>query len=301
MNKFEFLLEAMIDCSEPLNEGWRDVYKQFVETNKIPKDVFKKLKESDPSKTGKYLQWMCKQYVQNPEIDIEEMLNLVDTFNILLNKFMISNKSKDINLLSYDKIKSIVADIGDRRSKTLYRKEIKQHADKIIDNKDMLAIIPLNREAAILYGKGTKWCISSKEENKNGWYSYVVEKKSDWFIFFMLKDGCPVQSKYGNKIAAQMHTEGESKVTFWNTLDETIIEEPVYKLLYPICLNYWKPSQPQEILDNISNYQKAKLNRNKFEMNIWNGFSSLTKEEQEARIEKMKELNKIAQEAKSRI
>jgi hypothetical protein len=183
MSDFEHLLSVMFESIESLNEGWRDVYKQFVESKKVPLDVFNKFKEADPSETKKYLQWMCKQYVVNPKNE-NKIIQSVKEFHMDVSKGFIKGQDSDISKYDLDSLSKQIQSNSGKKSKSQIRAENKSNTKIIQDDDTILAIAPLNREAAIQYGKGTKWCISSKMTCKH-WKDYM--KDGAWFVFVIFK------------------------------------------------------------------------------------------------------------------
>mgnify|MGYP000226883468 CR=1 FL=1 len=136
-----------------LNEGIKSAKELYLD--KIGEKDFNRLLELDPSKTKKYLNWMCKQYLKG--IDIEDLGNIIFEFDNKIRKGLIKNT--DIN--SYkdiDELESVVF-IAPDKSKSEEEKHIKTtEANIILDNENYFIVEPLTWEASKIYGKGTRWC-----------------------------------------------------------------------------------------------------------------------------------------------
>lgn len=94
-------------------------------------------------------------------------------------------KKKDINFWlkgSFEDFKNYVKTFKSNKQED---KESKEGAKKIFEDDTWLIITPLTKEAAIEYGKGTKWCTSALKENQfemynvNGRLYYIINKKDN--------------------------------------------------------------------------------------------------------------------------
>jgi len=162
-NEQLYLLDIILEGIKSARELYLDILGQ---------GLFDKLTETDPSKTKKYLNWMCKQYIKrnkvsygrgiNPyNMDIEKLEKLIKNFDYRVNKGLIKNK--DINY--YKNIDDVEQAIekSQTKSETEYKEYIKKtEANIILDNDKYFIVEPLTWEASKIYGKGTKWCTSSK-------------------------------------------------------------------------------------------------------------------------------------------
>jgi hypothetical protein len=160
----------------------REIYK-----DKIGIDVVNKLAELDPSKTKKYVEKMCAFYRELPEFDT--IGNMIKSYDELCNKRII--KRNDItsfkDITEFGNELALHDGIMSKRAK---RQAIKDNdVAVILDNADYYIISPKTHEAAMLYGAGTKWCITEKDptywkrytENENAVFYFVISKKIDVF------------------------------------------------------------------------------------------------------------------------
>lgn len=217
-----FLSEAKID----------DFRATYVASGKITQRVFDKLTTIDaPPYT--FIPYLVKRTLEGipfatlsqfmtsfakvkhnlPNKDINSYTSIGD-MKIIINKAKLAATNKELN------------DIND--------------VEKIVDSEGIKVFWIKTKEAAIRYGKGTKWCIAA-EYSRNHWGSYESSNN----LFYFLLDGSKPEGDPLAKIAIQVkiaiHTErvkagekgpdGQPKkpketvevaYTYWNTLDDPI-------------------------------------------------------------------------------
>lgn len=162
--------------------------KLYLDTNKIPPDIFEEIKNSDPSKTFKYVKRMVEFYLKdNPSI--EELKNVILSFDDLVKRNQI--KKSDINqYYTFQEVKDIVDLVkSSYTQKQQQNKEYKAKSsdiDLIHEDDRVLVLIPRTREAIKKYGKGTKWCITEDDPRYYNTYKrsftthiYIIMKNMD--------------------------------------------------------------------------------------------------------------------------
>ena len=192
-------------------------------SSKIPQDVFDQLVSIDPTKTFKYIEKICKFYLQNPDLSIQELKTEIETFDSLVTKNLID--VKDVNQFkSYQEFKSFVFENSDRMSKTAERELVKNKGTEvIINNSNLLVLLIKDKEASIQYGSGTKWCISAKD-SQNYFKSYRSKEVTFYFVF---QKNLP-SSNPNYKIAVAVYNSGEKEV--YNAKDKKIKFSVVLRL-----------------------------------------------------------------------
>ena len=154
------------------------------------------LAKNDPSGRQKYLTWAAKMVDagENPR----EVAYLVSDFHDNLAKM----RQKDIN--AYRSLKALEDAIEQAErsvSKTQKKKEIKDSGiRKIYEDERWFIFEPLNWEASCIYGRGTKWCISAKDQPQH-WPTYKGFGAAFAFIFDKSKD----ENDPLHKIAVTFH------------------------------------------------------------------------------------------------
>jgi len=168
-----------------LFEGWKDVYSQYVNTGKVPEDVFDQFKESDPSTTNKYLPWMCKQYVAHPGRQ-RHIMDVAKAFDGLVEKQLLKGGDSDIYQHTLDSATEVTSSKSGEKSKGEVKREQKSESRIITETDDYLIVVPESHAAAKFYGAGTKWCTSGKDPYL--WDDYfaqgiviytIIDKKHD--------------------------------------------------------------------------------------------------------------------------
>ena len=156
----QYLIEATLD----------DIYTKYY--NDIPQDIFWNIIKTDPTydeqrsqKMGKYGKWLLNQYRQG-HLDMNNLSKVRNTIDFF-NRYNRQLEVKDINQYKnidqvYDNVKNFMEDPSQATSKSDEVRKIKEMgAEKVYEDNDWLIIVPKTQEAAIYYGKGTKWCTAS--------------------------------------------------------------------------------------------------------------------------------------------
>ncbi len=171
------LLEATLD----------DIYTKYY--NDIPQDIFWNIIKTDPTydeqrsqKMGKYGKWLLNQYRQG-HLDMNNLSKVRNTIDFF-NRYNRQLEVKDINQYKnidqvYDNVKNFMEDPSQATSKSDEVRKIKEMgAEKVYEDNDWLIIVPKTQEAAIYYGKGTKWCTAS-----TGSYNYFERYNNEGRLY----------------------------------------------------------------------------------------------------------------------
>ena len=151
-----------------LNEATSDeIWEKYY--NSIPKDIFEKLIQLDPTykpnKMGKYGKWIINMYNKgyNTDSDLKQISHNLQIYNKYINKI----QQKDINKISsLEELSNIVSQFeGNENLATSKSDEVrraKQGSEKVFEDSKWIVIHPFTKDASIYYGKHTRWCTSSK-------------------------------------------------------------------------------------------------------------------------------------------
>lgn len=168
--------ESIHNDNDLINESYlieaelKDIYPKYY--NDIPQDIFYNIIKTDPTydeqrsqKMGKYGKWLLNQYRQgNLDMNnLSKVRNTIDFFNRYNRQLEVKdiNQYKNIDQV-YDNVKNFMEDPSQATSKSDEVRKIKEMgAEKVYEDNDWLIIVPKTQEAAIYYGKGTKWCTAS--------------------------------------------------------------------------------------------------------------------------------------------
>jgi len=169
--------------------------------------VLKHFINADPSGNNKYLMWMVKMYL-NPEergTAPSDISSLVQRFhkNVdrLTPEFMkewgygvgskITQSPRDIE--SYEEISTLehVMDTIDHIStKQQERKKAKSEIDRVYEDDTWLIIRPQSHRASCYYGRGTKWCTTTKDSD-----TYFEKYSEEGVLYYIIKKEKTSQGK----------------------------------------------------------------------------------------------------------
>ena len=183
-------------------------------SSKISPGVFEELVSIDPSKTFKYIEKICKFYIELPRINIVKLKQEIENFDKLSSKNLI--EIKDINRFkTYYQFSSYLDKNSDKMSKSEEKALIKNDGSEVVLNTEsFLVLLIKNEKASIQYGSGTKWCIAARDDN----YFKNYRKREVTFYFIFQKNLTPKNSLY--KIAVAVYKDGKKDV--FNALDSKI-------------------------------------------------------------------------------
>ena len=160
----------------------QDILERYSNTNPRKKSGFEKLVEGDFTPTTKYAKYMCDLWLCKKTYEtytVKQIIKAVKDFDTLLP--YIDNKdiySADYN--TFDKLIEKVSLANEIKADKEFVRE--NHIKVLVENDDYLLGRLLTVEGALKYGKGTKWCISAKNNSHfksySGWnYIYVLIRK----------------------------------------------------------------------------------------------------------------------------
>ena len=147
------------------------------------KTLFAKYIELDPTfkkendKIGEYTKWLFRKdnlekLKKTKEEDLFKIKDDLYLFNNLKSKNLIPKDKKDINKFNLTSLLDFVFDKQTGSEDLLSKKEKGLKKDVIkYDLTDWTIIIPKTEAASCFYGKGTKWCTASDNDNRFNYYS----------------------------------------------------------------------------------------------------------------------------------
>jgi hypothetical protein len=149
-----------------------------------------RLKQADPTPNHQYLQWITKRYCEGDFHfeDLERVKDEVEAFHNYKPRLKRDRKPTDIN--QYKSTAEVFALVEDYRTENVApsQKEAgrRQEHQLIVDGKaywkyqgeTIKVIVPRTKEAAIHFGKGTRWCTSATQRN----YFDIYNKEGPLYI-----------------------------------------------------------------------------------------------------------------------
>jgi hypothetical protein len=170
-------------------------------------DVIEVLSEMDPTKTNKYLPFMIKCTSDWVKWINKELKN--ETFKEMFEVI------KDFEDLSH-----IIESVKLAKEK-ITRSEVKKKETEVLYEDDRwLVLFPLSVRSSNLYGKGTKWCVSSEDHNYG---KYFKQYTDDGVLIFVIDKTVSDNEARTNdfaKIAFHNDKKKTDGITIWDVKDK---------------------------------------------------------------------------------
>lgn len=162
--------------NEFLNESLKTARLNFLEKGLIDNETFSKISDVDPTPTKKYLDKMCEWFVQGTEL--KTIAEYIEKFHNVSSKL----EQKDINkYTTFEQLKTVLDSIV---SNTKVKKQEKKGVEIVRDDEDVLIAVPYTLAQSRIYGKGTKWCTTSKKTDMHWEQYYVRNLLTLYYIWF---------------------------------------------------------------------------------------------------------------------
>lgn len=231
---------SMMKLKEILNnlvsESLATAKKRFLDKGLVSVDVFNDAKELDTTPTKKYIEKMLDLYVKDDSKGLKGIASVIMKFDDLLTKNKITGE-KDI--MKYTSLEDVTKAIGTSETTTVEKEaeELKKYGSQvIIDNEDLLVIIPREKKNSCKWGKDTSWCTTSA--GADYYYRYTQDHSITLYYIFvknteLLKD---YDDKYG-KMAVSVYPGGtkecfdkeDEEMEFSDVLKITGLNPEVFK------------------------------------------------------------------------
>lgn len=143
-------------------------------------DVFNVFLAADPSPNAQYLEWMLMRFLDEGEkaqrLMVEDLSKAKEDLEFLF-KHHSKLPEKQRNIKNYKSLQDLYESLSKIRkedehvSESQAVKAAKEGIEVWLDNDDWYVIMPLTPEAAVLYGKGTRWCTASRGGSNFEYYN----------------------------------------------------------------------------------------------------------------------------------
>lgn len=142
-------------------------------------DVIEVLSEMDPTNSNKYLPFMIKctadwvEWIQSElkNETFKEMYEVIQDFEDLSQRNLLENK----DIYAYESNQDIIEAVKVAKEK-ITRSEVKKKETEILYEDDRWSVlVPLSTRSSNLYGKSTKWCVSSEDHNYGKYFKQYTE------------------------------------------------------------------------------------------------------------------------------
>jgi len=203
-----------------VKEGVSSARAEYVDTGKVPEDVFDMFVRGDPSRKKKYVEWMAREYVNDPTRP-EHTVDDIRLFDQAVMRNKITGEGKDIyQYANREELEQALdaASSGEELKTKISDKDLESQMNVIRDDKEFLIVQPLTHAASYVAAKavGAKskegkipWCTAYKGERGEGhWKDYYYRNTT----FYMV-----VQKRTGVKFMVEVGAKG--KATAWDESD----------------------------------------------------------------------------------
>jgi hypothetical protein len=186
-------------------------------------DVIEVLSKMDPTKTNKYLPFMIKctsDWVKwiNKELKNEtfkEMFEVIKDFEDLSQRNLLDNK----DIYSYESNQDIIESVKSAKEK-ITRSEVKKKETEVLYEDDRwLVLFPLSVRSSNLYGKGTKWCVSSEDHNYGKYFKQYTDNGVLIFVIDKKVSDTEARTNDFAKIAFHNDRKKQDGITLWDVKD----------------------------------------------------------------------------------
>ena len=187
-------------------------------------DVIDVLSSMDPTKSNKYLPFMIKctaDWVEwiNNELKNEtfkEMFDVIKDFEELSQRNLLENK----DIYSYESNQDIIEAVKTAKEKITRSEVKKKETEVLFEDNRWLVVFPLSTRSSNLYGKGTKWCVSSEDNNYGKYFKQYTENGSLVFVIDKSVKESEYRSNDFAKVAFHNDRKKNDGVTLWDIKDK---------------------------------------------------------------------------------
>jgi len=201
-------MNYIIPIEDFLFESKRTAKENFLDRGLISEEDFNLFLDVDATPTKKFIDSMCQFYSQGSSKE-----EIIETFQKAIPMFIKNIIKVDIkSVKSLDELKSLIEEKQDYKTRSEVREEARDGAEITFQNSRFVVRYITTREASVVYGIGTKWCISSKGDDRH-WNGYNEAGSSFYFII----DNKLNEDDPRYKIAVQFTLDKD--VNVWNAID----------------------------------------------------------------------------------
>jgi hypothetical protein len=186
-------------------------------------DVIEVLSTMDPSKSNKYLPFMIKctaEWVEwiNNELRNEtfkEMFEVIKDFEDLSQRNLLDNK----DIYSYESNQDIIEAVKTAKEKVT-RSEVKKKETEVLYEDDRwLVVFPLTTRSSNLYGKATKWCVASEDQNYGKYFKQYTENGVLVYLIDKTVKDSEARNNIFSKVAFHNDRNKSDGITLWDVVD----------------------------------------------------------------------------------
>ncbi len=201
-------MNYIISLEAFLFESKRTAKETYLDRGLISEETFNEFLDIDTTPTKKFIDTMCKFYSQGASKE-----EIISIFQKAIPMFIRNIIKVDIkSVKSLGELKGLIEEKQDYKTRSEVRDGARDGAEITFQNSRFTVRYITTREASVIYGTGTKWCISSKGDDRH-WNGYNEAGSSFYFII----DNKLNEYDPRYKIAVQFTSDKD--VNVWNAID----------------------------------------------------------------------------------
>tara|TARA_R110000868_G_scaffold367902_1_gene630875 strand:+ start:657 stop:1400 length:744 start_codon:yes stop_codon:yes gene_type:complete len=189
-------------------------------------DVIDVLGVNDPTKTNKYLPFMIRQtkdwveWVHN-ELNNEtfkEMFEVIKDFEDLSKRNLLENK----DIYSYESNQDIIDAVKLAKERVTHSEVKKKETEVLFEDDRWVVIYPLTTRSSNMYGKATKWCVSSEDQNYGRYFKQYTENGVLIFVIDKSVKDRDCRENILSKVAFHNDKSKSDGITAWDVQDSQL-------------------------------------------------------------------------------
>jgi hypothetical protein len=189
-------------------------------------DIIEVLAGNDPSGTNKYLPFMIKQTAEwvewiHNELKNEtfkQMFEVIKDFEDLSQRNLLDNK----DIYSYESNGDIIEAVKLAKEKVT-RSEVKKNETVVLhEDEKWLVLFPLSTRSSNMYGKATKWCVASDDQNFKRYFKQYTENGVLVFLIDKTVSDREARNNKLSKVAFHMDKSKKDGLTAWDCQDHQL-------------------------------------------------------------------------------
>ena len=163
--------------------------------------------------TSDWVDWIHNELTNET---FKEMFEVIQDFEDLSQRNLLENK----DIYTYESNQDIIEAVKTAKEKITRSEVKKKETEVLFEDNRWLVVYPLSVRSSNLYGKGTKWCVSSEDNNYGKYYKQYTENGSLVFVI----DKKAKESEYRTNDLAKVAFHNDKKkndgITLWDIKDK---------------------------------------------------------------------------------
>jgi hypothetical protein len=244
--KFDQLVESVMTGKTIFAEGKSSAKAKYFDKLSSDKakaeEIFNKLLALDTTMNKRYVEWMAKMVVENPNLDLERFKVISDYQKLNIEGKLTPEQKDFVNFAKLEDMEKIVAEVGSKLSKTAVEKgklaiggKVPEELKRLLfwEGANSFVLKPETKEDSQKFGNegsGNTWCLASSDAAHNAWDQYYYERAGNVYFIYPF-DPSKFPKNY-LKICVVAFPDG--KTEFWDYVNhgmsQTEIDEVIAKL-----------------------------------------------------------------------